>query len=128
MAIKGGWMKDVKIKSWHYNGVFAHFIIKGLLGDFEWKYTWQEFTSDPLFWQSLGKVMGWEKCDRCGFPREEHLGGKMILCVAPKGVEGITTTADLKTFRRRNWYDQWHKFIDSLAEGKTAEDYFKSLN
>ena len=27
----------------------------------------------------------------------------------------------------RDWLKQWHNFIDHLAEGKTAEDFFANL-
>jgi len=48
---------------------------------------------DPLFWQCLGKAMGW---------------GKLI--------SGIWIG---------DWRKHWHDFIDHLAEGKSAEQFFK---
>lgn len=52
---------------------------------------------DPLFWQCLGVAMGWE-CKR-------HKACK----------------TDLK------WKAHWHSFIDALASGKTAEEFFQEL-
>jgi len=49
--------------------------------------------ADPLFWQSLGKAMGWPS--------------------NPMSWKG--------------WKNQWHDFIDHLAEGKTAEEFFEKL-
>ena len=78
---------------------------------------------DPLFWQSLGKAMGWENCERCEKPFEKHQG---YLCVIQLK-EGQVTTADVKTFRDQNWKVQWHRFIDHLADGGSAESFFENL-
>ena len=53
---------------------------------------------DPLFWQSLGKALGWVA------DFEE---------------------ADGSIYNR--WLIEWHRFIDHLAEGKIAEIFFESL-
>ncbi len=59
---------------------------------------------DPLFWQALGKAMRWqEKTDR--------LIGTEI------GFSPPCLT----------WAYQWHRFIDCLAEGKDAEQFFEEL-
>ena len=55
---------------------------------------------DPLFWQSLGKAMGWKWCPFRHYPHT-------VECV--------------------EWIVQWHCFIDHLAEGKTAESFFETL-
>lgn len=61
---------------------------------------WQHITSDPLFWQSLGKALGWSgtntACNKCG--------------VAFNG-----------------WKGHWHRFIDHIAEGKDVDEFFKEL-
>jgi len=51
---------------------------------------------DPLFWQCLGKSLGWGAI----------------------GNESILTP---------EWKIYWHRFIDYLAEGKSAEEFFKEL-
>lgn len=56
-----------------------------------------QITSDPSFWQSLGKAMGWDG----------NRGHDLDLVI--------------------DWKYKWHKFIDHLAEEKTAEEYFKEL-
>jgi len=55
---------------------------------------------DPLFWQSLGKTMGW---------REEY----------PKAGVRIGTFIE--------WKQMWHRFIDHLADGKDDESFFETL-
>jgi hypothetical protein len=62
---------------------------------------------DPLFWQALGKAKGWSEkdfflpdCEGCGMPQEQ-----------------------LNPW----WRHVWHCFIDHLAEGKSAEEFFDNL-
>lgn len=61
---------------------------------------------DPLFWQALGKARGWSDFT------EEH----------------YTDRRD-RTYSRTHptWNLNWHRFIDHLAEGKSAESFFKTL-
>ena len=69
---------------------------------------WERFTSDPLFWQSLGKALGWdysEKKDRVYYWMED---------------------IDECQYNDR-WRNEWHRFVDTLAEGKSTEDFFKEL-
>lgn len=66
--------------------------------------TWLEMVHgwillDPLFWQALGKGMGWENITPL-------LGENMI---AP------------------DWQTAWHKLIDHVASGKSIEDFFANL-
>ena len=68
----------------------------------------KEYFLDPLFWQSLGKAMGWEKHD-------ELMDGKHY-CIDHVQYDW----ADY------DWVFQWHSFIDHLAEGKDAESFFEN--
>lgn len=65
---------------------------------------------DPLFWQSLGKAMGWEETSHLEYP----------YCWYYKGI-----------YRRNLWGTEWeynqHRFIDHLAENKDAESFFENL-
>ena len=63
---------------------------------------------DPDFWKSLGKAMGWEIPVKANY--EE--GGRK---------------ENQFSVMQPSWKEQWHNFIDHLAEGKSAEDYFKEL-
>lgn len=54
---------------------------------------------DPLFWQALGKSRGWKKV------RELIFGKKEIT----------------------EWEYYWHHFIDHLASGKSADEFFTTL-
>lgn len=63
-------------------------------------YSMEKMYCDPLFWVALGKSLGW----RTGLEADEW-GGV---------VSG-------------EWQYRWHAFIDHLAEGKSAEDFFKEL-
>lgn len=53
---------------------------------------------DPLFWQSLGKAMGWGG----------YTDGKRTFTIAKMG-----------------WLDEWHRFIDHLASNGDPETFFK---
>ena len=67
------------------------------------------FLLDPLFWQSLGKAMGWEK------QYEEDAQD----CTG----EGCSH----ETWGEEKWILEWHRFIDHLAEGKDIESFFETL-
>lgn len=70
---------------------------------------------DPLFWQALGKGLGWgeKACMECGFNgRFDDYHGDCGICTG-KAYAG--------------WQFHWHCFIDSLAEGKNPEGFFKEL-
>ena len=61
---------------------------------------------DTLFWQALGKAMGWEKVV------ETHVtdsGKRLTPVLIP------------------SWHYQWLRFIDHLAEGKDADEFFTNL-
>ena len=55
---------------------------------------------DPTFWQALGKALGW---------RKEQAAVAMSRVTEPA------------------WQSSWHRFIDHLAEGNTAESFFERL-
>ena len=55
---------------------------------------------DPLFWQSLGKAMGWGGIGTADIPQSHYTPG---------------------------WIRYWHRLIDFLASGGTIEDFFKDL-
>lgn len=67
--------------------------------------TYAKILLDPLFWQALGHAIGKDNPDNF--------------------MDGEST---LKALSGKWWLEDWHKFIDSLAEGKTPDSYFKSLN
>lgn len=56
-----------------------------------------EILLDRNFWQSLGKAMGWEEFPSAYFETDN------------------------------DWRTHWHRFIDHLAEGKDAEQFFSNL-
>lgn len=58
--------------------------------------------TDPLFWQSLGKALGWDE------------------------VNGKRWESEKFRFMPV-WRHYWHSFIDHLALGWDAESFFKDL-
>lgn len=72
-------------------------------GGFKTKYLAEiSDTLKPLFWQSLGKALGW---------------GRVYNPLA-----GINTN-----MRPDAWKDEWHRFIDHLIAGHDAESFFTEL-
>jgi hypothetical protein len=59
----------------------------------------EQFLLDPLFWQALGKAMGWDAID--------------------------ALDADIITMP--TWQSQWHRMIDHLADRGTIESLFEKL-
>lgn len=80
----------------------------------EWlKENWRKYAHiflDPLFWQSLGKAMGWKMVN--DFSGEQ--------CVRQ---HGNCTDMDCNP----EWKYMWHRFIDHLAEGKDAKSFFEKI-
>ena len=121
-AIEGGYMKAKDyfgyipsvVKEVHYNKPEklhqGHNFFERTSGSFHFgsakKYSFSisvnEIFLDPLFWQSLGKAMGWENESEC-----------------PLACCGGICPIDIPM-----WQSQWHLFIDKLANGGTAEQFF----
>lgn len=94
-SIEGGWKpRGVDIKEWSSFKNMMSLI------------PWHELTSDPLFWQSLGKAEGDGVSER-GTPTVSVMSyhGKMMY----------------------SWQVRWHRFIDHLASSQDAESFFKSI-
>lgn len=82
---------------------------------------WERFTSDPLFWQSLGKAMGWEVVAENGYNEEK-------LIRSYRGYsKGYGEKMWKSALKKEAWNYQWHRFIDKLADGGTAEQFFEEL-
>ena len=68
-------------------------------------FSYDEFFLDPLFWQSLGKGLGWDESveiERPDFPLTPAL-------------------------KATQWKVHWHQFIDAVADGRTPEEFFREL-
>lgn len=84
LATKGGWSLDLSQVD-HYDEVPCD---KG-------------FLLDPLFWQALGKSLGWR--EHGSSYDLDHFGGKP------------------------QWEYEWHNFIDHLIAGGNPEEFFTRL-
>jgi hypothetical protein len=54
---------------------------------------------DPLFWEALGKALGWDGLNKATLNQDGRLA----------------------------WHQMWVTFIDHLAHGKTPEEFFQKL-
>lgn len=82
------------------------------------KQAWQEFSElkalhDPLLGESLGKTMGLAAMPFCQACHRQSNYTTHCGCCNGKGID--------------TWLYRWHGFIDHLAEGKEAEEFFKDL-
>lgn len=62
----------------------------------------------PIFWQSLGKAMGW------GVSEEEDI---VYYWMSVDDDERIS----------KKWRNEMHHFIDHIANGETSESFFQQL-
>lgn len=113
-AIEGGYLKDFKsVRGTDLFFADGNLWLRGTDGS-EVCRTNEEIFLDPLFWQALGKAMGWIDKD---YPNGE------MRCT--HGATCLTRYCPYAGFK--NPVEEWHRFIDTLAEGKTPEDYFLTL-
>ncbi len=74
---------------------------------------------DPLFWQCLGKSLGWRL-----FDAHEIRGNNLRCHLCGARYDAI---GDCLKNPIRSWLIHWHRFIDHLASGGTPDDFFKEL-
>lgn len=114
-AIEGGWGKD-----FFYRGEITSckkeagkIYLEWYSGETESLHLYEESKEcvllDPSAWQAVGKVEGWKKN---GFDLEGMARG------------GVPTT---KYHNVPEWKMNMRRMIDALAEGKTIEQYLKTL-
>ena len=68
-----------------------------MYGASEWR---QLLLLDPDFWKCLGKALGW-------------------------GYDFVRDPSEI--YDQEQWKDEWHRFIDHLASGKSADSFFEEL-
>lgn len=74
--------------------------------DLLWPLAENKVLLDPSFWQALGKAKGW-----LDWITEDH----------------VYTTGESGQGRFTCPICVWHRFIDKLASGGTAEEFFREL-
>ena len=75
---------------------------------------------DPLFWQAMGKAMGWGGKTGEHFEQEKFKNGKVK--------SKCSSCGDRWPYRGNFcWLYHWHCLIDWLAEGKSVESFFEEL-
>ncbi len=62
----------------------------------------EKYLLDPVFWQSLGKALGWSES------KDFEKNHSEVIFVA-------------------RWLYVWHQFIDWVANGKNVDEFFKEL-
>ena len=87
-AVRYGWAIPEKVSRYNANQYLCEILL------------------DPLFWQALGKGMGW---DTEGYYFQQIQEGRYMM----RGSNEHTY--------------HWHRLIDHLASGKSIEDFFANL-
>lgn len=92
----------------------------------------ERFLLDPLFWQALGKSLGWD----------EHFVGKhysninaddgSLVEVSKTGKHTCNEHCITRINHGVEWADQewlyrWHSLVDHLANGGDADSFFEAL-
>lgn len=72
------------------------------------------------FWQSLSKARGWGK-------RHFRVAGLYVYEIQVSTSSTDNRHKNCNQLCKEEWLYHWHCFIDHLAEGKTAESFFESL-
>jgi len=98
-AIEGGWNElpkgqKIQVEIWEGN----HYVYAGGA-----EICLEMYLLNPLFWQALGKKMGWKEVKNESLSKTDDFGGFYYL---------------------QEWLKHWHRFIDHLAEGKDIESFF----
>lgn len=84
-----------------------------------------EIALDPLFWQSLGKALGWNIeihdgcCTVCGEPMPE--GETMF------NFHGYSGNCPKPPLKSREWNKEAHRFYDLILTGGDTEKFWEEL-
>lgn len=97
-------------------------------------YSFHALLLDPLAWQAVGKVEGWSRDFCIGQEvaiKPTDLVGR-ITSIDPTDVRVQVDGVGLQkvpreVVRGREWKTAMHRMIDALAEGKTIEEFLKTL-
>lgn len=68
---------------------------------------------DPLFWQALGKSLGWKE--------KIHKSAQNTI------IKDLLRHGTCNWSCQPEWLHHWHRFISALAEGKSPDDFFNNL-
>lgn len=135
-AMRGGWQYR------HHTPVSELTCVEGFEGKvFKYMYDenhyvvfeWEKVVLDPLFWQALGKALGWGAemimVDEPGHPKEWCYFTHCPTCgeQVVDEEEGCSKGCVSDNANVEAWLHHWHRFIDHLAEDKDPESFFTEL-
>lgn len=93
----------------------------------------ERFYLDPLFWQALGRGLGWGTemvmIDEPGQPKEWCYFMHCPVCgeIVVGEREECPNECETENPPIISWIYHWHLFIDHLAEGKSISEFFDKL-
>lgn len=108
LAIEGGYPKDKTIHG-QEKIYLDHLRRFGVVTALK---MWEAYIFlDPLFWQSIGKSLGWVTNSEIYYYGRRNEEGNIITSGVPWDL----------------WEYYWHSFIDALASGQTPDDFFATI-
>lgn len=107
LAIEGGYKGEIMFKYFPPEGdEIDHFLL------------------DPLFWQALGKSLGWKESRHELFTD----GSGAYYCrFCGQNFPELKCIIGIECPKAKPYLYYWHHFIDHLAEEKDSELFFKEL-
>lgn len=151
-AIEGGYNGTSLVKKGCWNGIktWNHDVLTN-----EDQLHFMAMLLDPIAWQAVGKVSGWAKskyraCEmKMPFYHKEMMRGTGAIVGESKDKKQWYVRWDhskngkptknggarypypkeniVEKSAEMNWLMVWHRMVDHLVEGKTIEDYLKTL-
>lgn len=97
-AVKGVWKEGKELHKSFYPQSGTVGVSIGDKTDPEEYLKMSDILLDPLAWQAVGKTRGWGKSD-----------------------------GDFENRKYDMWQEQWHRFIDHLADGKTIDEALQAI-
>ncbi len=90
---------------------------------------------DPESWKCLGseKAMRWGNeivmIDEVGHPKEWYYFLRCPVCgeIVTGELQECPNNCETEKAPIESWLYEWHRLIDTLAEGKSIDDYFKTI-
>lgn len=124
-AIEGGWRpENLKWQSHAPSWIRQAAINRGKF--------WERYVLDPLFWQALGKSLGWDEHFVEKHYSNINADDGSLVEVSKTGKHTCNEHCITRINHGVEWADQewlyrWHSLVDHLANGGDADSFFEAL-
>lgn len=119
-AIEGGWIYQDE-KPVYDNTQKAPCIARFTFDGINFGITLEQIILDPLAWQAVGKVEGWNE-------RGKHnMKGNNLRCSDCGEKPHVGTGVCYRNHKDSEWKNNMHQMIDALTEGRSLEEFISTL-